>query len=93
MATDAGEMRAEISGRLARGAGAEGYPVAGDRVAAQAGAAGDTAIIHQVLPRRTVFTRKAARPSGGMQVAARHALRSARRPARMRLTSAGNLFP
>ncbi|MBA3811976.1 MAG: ribosome small subunit-dependent GTPase A, partial [Caulobacteraceae bacterium] len=52
LATDLGEIRAEISGRLARDAPAGGYPAAGDWVAAAAGSVGERAVIHQVLPRR-----------------------------------------
>ena len=70
LATDLGEIRAEISGRLARDAPAGGYPAAGDWVAAAVGDTGELAIIHHVLPRRTAFTRKAAGPSGGIQVVA-----------------------
>ena len=70
LATELGELRAEISGKLARDAQAGGYPAAGDWVAAAAGAPGELAIIHQVLPRRTAFTRKAAGPGGGVQVVA-----------------------
>jgi len=70
LATQLGELRAEISGKLARDAEAGGYPAAGDWVAAQPGGSGDLAIIHHVLPRRTAFTRKAAGSGGGMQVVA-----------------------
>lgn len=68
--TELGELRAEISGRLARDALAGGYPAAGDWVALAAGGPGELAIIHHVLPRRTAFTRKAAGPGGGVQVVA-----------------------
>ncbi|MEO8926292.1 MAG: ribosome small subunit-dependent GTPase A [Caulobacteraceae bacterium] len=70
LATELGELKAEISGRLARDAPAGGYPAAGDWVAAAAGGPGDLAVIHHVLPRRTAFTRKAAGPGGGVQVVA-----------------------
>jgi ribosome biogenesis GTPase / thiamine phosphate phosphatase len=70
LATEAGEVRAEISGKLARDAEAGGYPAAGDWVAAQVGAAGGLAIIHHVMPRRTAFVRRASGPGGGMQVVA-----------------------
>ena len=70
LATQAGEVRAEISGKLARDAEAGGYPAAGDWVAASSGARDALAIIHHVLPRRTAFTRKAAGPLGGVQVVA-----------------------
>jgi len=70
LATDLGELRAEISGKLARDAEAGGYPTAGDWVALAAGEPGELAIIHHVLPRRTAFTRKAAGSGGGLQVVA-----------------------
>jgi ribosome biogenesis GTPase len=68
--TELGELKAEISGKLARDAEAGGYPAAGDWVAIAAGATDDLAIIHHVLPRRTAFTRKAAGSGGGVQVVA-----------------------
>ena len=70
LATQAGEGRAEISGKLARDAEAGGYPAAGDWVAVSDEAPGALAIIHHVLPRRTAFTRRAAGPQGGVQVIA-----------------------
>ncbi|MGI8839233.1 MAG: ribosome small subunit-dependent GTPase A [Caulobacteraceae bacterium] len=73
LATDFGEARAEISGRLARDAPAGGYPAAGDWVALAVGDPGELAIIHHVLPRRTAFTRKAAGSGGGPQVVAANA--------------------
>jgi len=68
--TAAGEVRAKISGKLARDAEAGGYPAAGDWVAASPSAPGEIAVIHHLLPRRTAFTRKAAGPAGGVQVVA-----------------------
>ncbi len=68
--TAEGEVRARISGRLAKDAADGGYPAAGDWVAAALGGVGDEAVIHHVLPRRTAFTRKAAGTSGGIQVVA-----------------------
>lgn len=70
LATGLGELKGEISGKLARDAGAGGYPAAGDWVAASPGAPGGLAIIHHVLSRKTAFVRKAAGTSGGMQVVA-----------------------
>jgi ribosome biogenesis GTPase len=67
---DAGEITAEISGRLAREADWGGYPVAGDWVAAGPSPTDGPAIIHHVLPRRTAFTRKAAGRAGEIQVVA-----------------------
>ena len=70
LATEAGELTAQISGRFAREAADGGYPVTGDWVAAVADPAGATATIHNVLPRRTAFSRRAAGPAGGEQVVA-----------------------
>ena len=69
LVTAAGEVRAEISGRLAREAEAGGYPAVGDWVAADP-PEGGLAIIHHVLPRRTAFVRKASGREGGPQVVA-----------------------
>ena len=60
VATDLGELTAQISGRLAHEAGPAGYPAVGDWVAVAARPGERAATIHAVLPRRTVFTRKAA---------------------------------
>jgi len=68
LATADGDMRGEISGRLAREAPAGGYPAAGDWVAADPPIGDGPAMIQHVLPRRTAFTRKA--PGGGIQVVA-----------------------
>ena len=68
IATETGDVRAEISGRLARDAPAGGYPAAGDWVAAEPPIGDGPAIIQHVLARRTAFTRKA--PGGGIQVVA-----------------------
>lgn len=71
LVTDAGETRAEISGRLARDAGPGGYPVTGDWVAASPSPADGPALIEHVLPRRTAFTRRS--PEGVVQVVAANA--------------------
>ena len=68
IAGEAGEAEARVSGRFAHEAPEGGYPVTGDWVAAEI--AGDVAIIHAVLPRRTAFERRAAGPGGGLQVVA-----------------------
>ena len=58
--TEAGEVTAEVSGSLLyRGDDSE-LPVVGDWIAFRQHAPGDLAIIHEVLPRRTRFSRKAA---------------------------------
>jgi len=68
VATEAGDMEARLSGRFAHDALEGGYPVAGDWVAAEI--AGDLALVHAVLPRRTVFQRREAGPAGALQVLA-----------------------
>lgn len=70
LATDLGELSAQISGRLARDAGEGGYPVVGDWVAATAREGEGAATIHAVLPRRTSFVRKAADTLQTVQVVA-----------------------
>jgi ribosome biogenesis GTPase len=66
--TEAGETESRISGRFAHEAAEGDYPVTGDWVAVELKA--DVAVIQHVLPRATVFTRKAAGPSGAVQVVA-----------------------
>lgn len=65
---EAGELRAEITGRMIYTASSRlDYPAVGDWVAISP--AGDgAAVIHAVLPRRTVFTRKAAGETTEVQV-------------------------
>lgn len=70
LATEQGELRAELAGKFARDAADGGYPVTGDWVAARADPPAGTAVIHAVLPRRSAFTRRAAGPAGGEQVVA-----------------------
>jgi ribosome biogenesis GTPase len=65
---ETGEMEARISGRFAHEAADGGYPVTGDWVAADT--AGGLALVHAVLPRRTVFERREAGAAGGLQVLA-----------------------
>ena len=62
LATPAGEMTAQLSGRFAHEALEGDYPVAGDWVAAALRPDEGSATIHAVLPRRSAFTRKAAGP-------------------------------
>jgi ribosome biogenesis GTPase / thiamine phosphate phosphatase len=57
--TEAGEFRAELSGRLVHEAGPAGLPAVGDWVAARISEA-RAATIQAVLPRRTSFSRKIA---------------------------------
>jgi ribosome biogenesis GTPase len=69
-ATDAGDLPAKISGRLAREAMEGGYPTVGDWVALTVRPEEGAATIHAVLPRRTAFTRKAADTVQTVQVIA-----------------------
>jgi ribosome biogenesis GTPase len=59
---EAGELLSEVSGRLRRAAQmhAGAMPVVGDWVFVDIPAAGGRAIIHEVLPRKSKFSRKAA---------------------------------
>ena len=70
VATDAGDLPAKISGRLARDAGEGGYPTVGDWVALAPRPDEGAATIHAVMPRRTAFTRKAADSVQTVQVIA-----------------------
>ncbi|MEI9885159.1 MAG: hypothetical protein WDN08_01455 [Rhizomicrobium sp.] len=70
--SEAGELSATLSGKLARDAEAGGYPVAGDWVAIALRQGEGAATIHAVLPRQGVFVRRAAGPGAarGQVVAA-----------------------
>ncbi|HWQ51755.1 MAG TPA: ribosome small subunit-dependent GTPase A [Terriglobales bacterium] len=59
---EAGELAAKVSGKLAYGAAdAADYPVVGDFVMLdRTGAAGGEAVIHQILRRKSLLSRKAA---------------------------------
>jgi len=70
LVTDAGELAAQISGRLAHEAESGGYPAVGDWVAAAPRPGEQAAVIHAVLPRRTAFVRKAADSVATEQVVA-----------------------
>lgn len=62
LATEAGELSAEVSGRFAHEAGEAGYPVTGDWVACATRPQEGAATIHALLPRQSLFVRKAAGP-------------------------------
>jgi len=62
IATAEGELSATLSGKFAHSALDGDYPVAGDWVAIAVRTGEGTAIIHQVLPRNGIFTRRAAGP-------------------------------
>ncbi|MBI1405262.1 MAG: ribosome small subunit-dependent GTPase A [Caulobacter sp.] len=70
LATDRGEVRAKVSGRLRHEAGEEGAPAVGDWVALSPDPGQRTATIHAVLPRRTAFVRRAAHSAATVQVIA-----------------------
>jgi ribosome biogenesis GTPase / thiamine phosphate phosphatase len=70
LATPSGEASAQLSGRFTHEAEAGAYPVAGDWVAAAVRTADHSATIHDVLPRRSAFVRKAIGGAGGAQVVA-----------------------
>jgi ribosome biogenesis GTPase len=58
--TEAGELQAEVTGRLAANAAPGGLPAVGDWVAARPRPGEPKATIQAVLPRRTKFSRKTA---------------------------------
>jgi ribosome biogenesis GTPase len=71
LATSAGEVTAQLSGRFAHEADDGDYPVAGDWVAAAVRPEEASATIHDVLPRRGAFLRRAVGGGrGGAQVVA-----------------------
>ncbi|MBB3871130.1 ribosome small subunit-dependent GTPase A [Brevundimonas mediterranea] len=70
VATDNGEIRAKVSGRLRHEAGEIGHPAVGDWVALSFGAQERTATIHAFLPRRTAFVRRAADSMRKLQILA-----------------------
>ena len=70
VATDQGELRANLSGRLHHEAQEADPPSVGDWVALALNPAEGAAVIEAVLPRRTVLTRRAADSLGKLQVIA-----------------------
>lgn len=70
VASDYGELQAQLSGRFAHEAPEGGYPAVGDWVALAARLEEGAATIHAVLPRRTAFVRKAADTVQTVQVIA-----------------------
>lgn len=70
VATDSGELQAQLSGRLMHDAGEAGFPAVGDWVALAPRPDEGAATIHAVLPRRTAFVRKAADSVQTVQVVA-----------------------
>ncbi|MGH7017440.1 MAG: ribosome small subunit-dependent GTPase A [Caulobacteraceae bacterium] len=70
LATEAGEIAAEITGRLGRDALAADLPAVGDWTAVKILAPPARSVISAVMPRHSTFTRRAAGPAGGVQVIA-----------------------
>jgi ribosome biogenesis GTPase len=70
--TQTGEISATMSGRFVHTAEDGGHPVAGDYVALRVSPDGGMAVIHAVLPRQSVFRRRAA-GAGHQQVVAANA--------------------
>lgn len=70
LVTEEGEVAAELSGKFLHNALEGDHPVAGDWVAARVRAGEGTATIHKVLPRSSVFVRRASGPGGGSQTVA-----------------------
>jgi ribosome biogenesis GTPase len=70
LATGQGEVSAELSGKFLHEALAGDHPVTGDWVACAVREAEAAATIHHLLPRSSVFIRRAAGPGGGSQVVA-----------------------
>ncbi|MDR0425383.1 MAG: ribosome small subunit-dependent GTPase A [Clostridiales Family XIII bacterium] len=70
--SESGEFGAAISGKLRMGAdGGDGFPAVGDFVMLdRTGGDGGNAVIHHVLPRKSVFVRKAAGTAHDVQVVA-----------------------
>jgi len=68
--TETGEANAEIAGSLLYRASPAELPAAGDWVAIRQYSAGDLAIIHDVVPRKTKFSRKASGAAAEEQVIA-----------------------
>lgn len=70
VATDEGELRANATGNLINDAKEGGYPAVGDWVALSLNLEERTSTIHAILPRRTVFVRRAADSARRLQVIA-----------------------
>ena len=70
VATDEGELRAKVSGRLRHEAREAGHPVVGDWVALSLNPAEGASTLHAILPRRTAFVRRAADSGHSLQVIA-----------------------
>lgn len=68
--TSDGELAGRLSGKFALEAGPGEYPAVGDWLAVTRVGASDDATIHALLPRRTIFTRRAAGDVGVQVVAA-----------------------
>ncbi len=69
---ESGEKAASVSGKfIYQAAAMTDFPAVGDWVMVDAGdGSGEKAVIHRVLPRKSVFTRKAPGSAGGAQIVA-----------------------
>lgn len=70
LATDQGELSAELSGRFVHEAGEAGFPVTGDWVACAVRPDESAATIHALMPRTSLFVRKQAGPAQAAQAVA-----------------------
>lgn len=70
LATEQGELSAEVSGRFVHEAGEAGFPVTGDWAACAARPREGAATIHALLPRASLFVRKQAGPGQAAQAVA-----------------------
>lgn len=70
--TDSGQLQAQVAGRFVNAAvGPEDYPAVGDWVQLrEQGNAADTGIVERLMPRTSVFMRKAAGKTSQLQVVA-----------------------
>jgi ribosome biogenesis GTPase len=67
LVTEAGELNGRLTGRFTSDAAPGGHPVVGDWLAVSLEGSPPEAHIHALLPRRTLFARRAAGDRGGAQ--------------------------
>lgn len=70
LATPLGELSGRLTGRFASAAAQGEHPVVGDWLAISTTGDPPDALIHALMPRRTVFARRAAGDTGGAQIVA-----------------------
>ncbi|HXC55100.1 MAG TPA: ribosome small subunit-dependent GTPase A [Rhizomicrobium sp.] len=68
--TEEGELDATLAGKFVHEAASGGFPVVGDWVAAALRAREGSATVRALLPRSSVFVRRASGPAGGVQAVA-----------------------